>query len=150
MSETEYLIGTSGWSYDHWKNLFYPPDLPHNKWISYYAKHLPTVELNMSFYRTPFNNMVRSWLKRTPENFVFTLKASRYITHIKRLKDICESLEKTRQLVKRFSPKAQCVLYQLPPDFKKTPETRHRLTAFLALLSDDSDQVIEFRHNSWW
>jgi uncharacterized protein YecE (DUF72 family) len=147
---TQFLVGTSGWSYDHWQPGFYPPDLPKSEWLSYYSQTFPTVELNMSFYRTPFSNMIRSWLQRTPADFIFTVKASRYITHVKRLQNVADSVRKNDELTVKFSPKGQCVLYQLPPSLPYTAETRERILKLLDMVNPAMDTTIEFRHPSWW
>lgn len=85
-------IGTSGWSYEHWKGPFYPADLANERMLDYYVEHLRSVEVNSSFYHLPQKDMLRQWRKAVPEDFVFTIKASRYITHMKKLKDAAESV----------------------------------------------------------
>ena len=83
----EYYIGTSGWHYDHWRERFYPGDLPKSRWLDFYSKQFSTVELNNSFYRLPSENAFSNWKESTPADFVFSVKVSRFITHVKRLKD---------------------------------------------------------------
>ena len=142
------LIGTSGYVYTHWrKGIFYPRDLPARLELPYYAERFPTVELNNPFYRLPTPEMFRTWRKVTPKGFVFAVKASRYITHIKRLRD-CEApiallLERARELKSKLGP----ILFQLPPTMKIDPD---RLSAFLAILPRRLRWVMEFRHPSWF
>jgi hypothetical protein len=87
-------IGTSGWVYPHWREVFYPTKLPTAKWLSHYTQHFPTVELNNSFYRLPSERAFRGWREKTPQGFLFAVKANRYITHMKKLRDAGEPLEK--------------------------------------------------------
>jgi uncharacterized protein YecE (DUF72 family) len=89
-------IGTSGWNYNHWRELFYPKDCAKSKWLEFYAKHYETVELNASFYGLPKPQTFENWRDRTPDNFLWAVKANRYITHIKRIKDIREPLQRCR------------------------------------------------------
>lgn len=90
----KYYIGTSGWHYEDWKGLFYPHDLPKSKWLEFYARHFHTVELNNSFYRLPSEKAFVNWGEASPESFTFAVKVSRFITHIKRLKDVEEPMQK--------------------------------------------------------
>jgi uncharacterized protein YecE (DUF72 family) len=112
-------IGTSGWHYEDWSGRFYPPDLPKSKWLEYYSGHFDTVEINNTFYHLPKETTFQNWRKKAPNNFIFTVKANRYITHVKRLKDPPEPLvrfyERANILQKHLGP----VLYQLPPNFHK-------------------------------
>ena len=140
------LIGCSGWSYESWNGSYYPPDLRASERLSYYAKDFPTVEINMSFYRTPFENLLRSWAKKVPPRFYFAAKGSRRITHYRRLKD-CR--EEVRNFFERFAllPQLSCVLWQLPPSLKYDASL---LDEFCRLLPSHHRQAIEFRHLSWW
>jgi len=141
------LIGTSGWSYEHWRSVFYPSSLPRGEWLNYYATHFNTVELNSSFYHLPFEGMIKSWRKRTPENFIFAVKGHRTITHIKKLKGIEESLSLFYQRIEILKEKLGTILFQLPPSLHYNPQL---LESFLTLLSSfPHKHVIEFRHNSW-
>jgi len=141
-----YLIGCSGWSYESWKEIYYPESLKQGEWLSYYAREFPTVEINMSFYRLPFENMIRSWARKVPPRFYFAAKGSRRITHYQRLKD-CEDEIKT--FFDRFAllPQLSCVLWQLPPSIHFDPEL---LEGFCYALPAHLRQAIEFRHVSWW
>ena len=140
-------IGTSGWHYAHWEGLFYPPRLPKSKWFEHYAEHFDTVEINNTFYQLPKEETFKNWHKQAPKNFLYTVKANRYITHIKRLKAPQESLERfferARLLKKNLGP----VLYQLPPNFHKNLD---RLGNFIKFLPEDQTAVFEFRHESWF
>ena len=92
---SEVRIGCSGWNYQHWRNgVFYPPRLPASKWLQFYAEHFDTVEVNATFYRLPRPSAVANWVAQTPPNFVFAIKMSRYVTHIKRLTGVNESLRR--------------------------------------------------------
>ncbi|MCS7207788.1 MAG: DUF72 domain-containing protein [Dehalococcoidia bacterium] len=139
-------IGTSGWHYPHWRGLFYPSDLSPSRWLAYYAQHFPTVELNAPFYRLPSERAVRSWAEGVPSGFRFAVKASRWITHIKRLAggaELALFLERVRFLGKALGP----ILYQLPPTMRRDTQ---RLEGFLTRLPRDMCHAIEFRHPSWF
>ncbi|MCA1726633.1 MAG: DUF72 domain-containing protein, partial [Actinobacteria bacterium] len=114
-------IGTSGWQYAHWKERFYPKGLPQKAWLEYFVERFPTVEINNSFYMTPKPASYEGWRDRTPEGFVFAVKAHRYITHIKRLKDPEESVERFMSGARLLGPKLGPVLYQFPPNFAAEP-----------------------------
>ncbi len=141
-----YLIGTSGWHYEGWRGRFYPEDLSPKKWLSFYAEHFPTVELNNSFYHLPTEAAFRAWHDATPANFTFAVKASRFITHIKRLKDPAEPLSNFMSRAARLEDKLGPVLYQLPPGFHRDDA---RLAEFLEKLPVGR-HAIEFRHDSWF
>lgn len=141
------LIGTSGWSYRHWAGAFYPEDLPSKLWLEHYADHFTTVELNASFYHLPKERTVERWRERTPEGFVFSLKASRYITHRKRLVDVAEPLSRFYSIAGLLEEKLGPVLFQLPPFMHYDPE---RLDRFLGELDGERMNVVEFRHGSWF
>lgn len=143
-------IGTSGWSYEHWIGNFYPKELERAKWLEFYSENFNTVELNMSYYRIPFPNMIKGWYKKIPENFKFTFKASRFITHVKKLKNINKVLKKFYKLTEMMEEKLGCILFQLPPSFKKNQDTLERLKNFLKKLDKTKRNIIEFRHESWW
>jgi uncharacterized protein YecE (DUF72 family) len=141
-------IGTSGWTYDGWRGPFYPPDVPKRAWLEFYGTQFPTTEVNGSFYRTPSLEAVRAWRDATPKNFLFAWKASKFITHWKRLNENCDNsiaLMETR--LKALSPKAGPVLFQLPPQFSKN---RERLAQFLTMLPRCYPYAFEFRHASWY
>ena len=142
-------VGCSGWNYAHWRDgVFYPPRLPPRRWLDYYAQHFDTVEVNSTFYRLPKEAAVANWVEQSPSDFLFAVKASRYLTHIKRLLDLGPGLdrfyERIRPLVR--SPKLGPVLWQLPATFRRDDE---RLANALAALPPGR-HCFEFRHPSWF
>ena len=140
-----YYIGTSGWHYDDWRGVFYPEKLPKKDWLAFYAGRFPTVELNYSFYRLPKESAFEGWHDNTPAGFCIAVKASRYITHVKRLKDIEEPLNNFMSRAALLKEKLGPVLYQLPSSFHRDDV---RLAEFLEKLPG-GQHVIEFRHASW-
>ncbi|HUR43699.1 MAG TPA: DUF72 domain-containing protein [Aestuariivirga sp.] len=141
-------IGTSGWTYDGWRGLFYPKEIPKRLWLPYYATQFATTEINASFYRTPTLETVQAWSENTPHNFTFAWKASKFITHWKRLSAKSENsiaLMETRLDV--LGPKGCLVLFQLPPSFL---EDKGRLDAFIHMLPRSRRYAFEFRHRSWY
>lgn len=142
------FIGTSGWSYPHWKGVFYPEGLSQGKWLEHYTKFFNTVELNVTFYRLVQSKTFQNWHKRTPKDFCFVAKGSRFITHIKKLKGINEPLGLFIDRVSGLKEKLAIVLWQLPPSFKKDLK---RLKSLLKLLKKtETAQVFEFRNDSWF
>jgi uncharacterized protein YecE (DUF72 family) len=139
-------IGTSGWIYNHWAEVFYPRDCPKAKWLEFYATHFRTVELNASFYRLPKPQTFENWRKRTPDDFLWAVKASRYITHIKRLKEPAESLERLYHSVEALEEKLGPILFQLPPSLSFHEEVFGR---FCQHLKKDRVHALEVRHPSW-
>lgn len=139
-------IGTSGWIYAHWQGRFYPEDLPKAKWLEYYAQEFDTVELNASFYRLPRETTFKNWFKRTPEGFLWALKASRYITHIKRLSEINGALQRFYDRSVHLGSKLGPLLFQLPPSL---PYDTRLAQTFLAQLNPSFRHAIEVRHPSW-
>ena len=140
------FVGTSGWQYGDWKERFYPKGLPQREWLPYFAERFPTVEINNTFYMLPKPETFSSWRLRTPDDFVFVVKASRYITHIRRLRDCREPLSRFSRNARRLGRKLGPVLFQLPPNFEADPG---RLEAFLRLLPRTMRAAFEFRHPSW-
>jgi uncharacterized protein YecE (DUF72 family) len=142
------LIGTSGWHYDSWRGPFFPAGLPIKHQLQYYASQFSTVELNGVFYRTPTPDAVKSWREQTSDDFVFAWKASKFITHWKRLsQSSINSLELLEDRLSLLGDKAGPVLFQLPPNF---PADASRLNSFLRLLSKKRRYSFEFRHPSWY
>ena len=141
------LVGTSGWSYKEWKGSFYPPKLPAEEMLRFYAGHFPTVEVNNSFYRIPAERVLATWAGQVPEAFRFVLKASRRVTHNNRLNDEDGSLAYFLRAVNPLGERLGPTLFQLPPTFKKDLD---RLRNFLALLPRRWSAAIEFRHPSWF
>ena len=142
----EIRIGTSGWNYPHWKDIFYPSKLAKAKWLEFYATQFDTVELNATFYRIPSEKTFQNWYKRTPSNFLWSLKANRTITHIKKLKDVQEPLDKFYQLISCLKEKLGVVLFQLPPSLVFEEEL---LRDFCTLLDPRYRYTLEVRHKSW-
>jgi uncharacterized protein YecE (DUF72 family) len=140
-------IGTSGWKYSHWKGLFYPEDLKAKDEFSYYRKYFDTVELNNPFYRLPPKETFIKWRKEVPENFVFAVKASRFITHMKKLSDPKESLHDFLHNIKGLNEKLGVVLFQLPPSWQINPE---RLEQFMKALPPKIRCTFEFRNSTWY
>lgn len=142
------LIGTSGWHYDSWRGPFFPTGLPLKHQLQYYASQFQTTELNGVFYRTPTNDAVKSWRAQTGKNFVFAWKASKFITHWKRLShNSVNSLELVEERLSLLGNKAGPILFQLPPNFKADAD---RLVSFFGLLSKTRRYSFEFRHPSWY
>ena len=119
MNSAKLYIGTSGWYYDSWAGNFYPEDLNKNKWLEYYCQYFNTVEINSSFYHLTRKETFNNWALQTPDNFVFTIKASRYITHIKKLVDCLEPFKKLLDAALGLGSKLGLFLFQLPPNLKK-------------------------------
>ena len=141
-----YYIGTSGWHYDHWQDRFYPKTLTKAKWLEFYASHFTTVELNNSFYRLPSETAFTTWYDSSPANFTFAVKVSRFITHIKRLRNSEEAVDNFISRAKILAEKLGPLLYQLPPNMHRNDEI---LESFLSTLPQGMKHVFEFRHQSW-
>jgi len=142
----QYYIGTSGWHYDHWRHLFYPDKLPKAKWLEFYSRHFTTVELNNSFYRLPSEEAFANWRDSSPANFTFAVKVSRFITHIKRLKNSEEPVDTFLGRAEILKEKLGPLLYQLPPNMHRDDG---RLESFLSILPRGLKHTLEFRHESW-
>lgn len=143
-------VGLSGWSYAHWRDgVFYPPRLPASRWLESYAERFDTVEVNSTFYRLPRTEAVARWLEQTPPGFLFAVKASRYLTHVKRLRDLGPGLERFLERIEPLlgSPKLGPLLWQLPPTFRRDHE---RLADALARLPRELRHCLEFRDASWF
>lgn len=150
-------IGTSGWVYPHWEGIFYPEDLLSKDKLKYFSQHFKTAEINYSFYHLPRPSTYQNWYNQTPEDFLFAVKASRFITHIKRLKGVKTAwktfLENTLHLKEKLGP----ILFQFPPSFKATEENIKRLENFLKATRKRTLKTMvlnvrfafEFRHKSW-
>ncbi len=139
-------IGTSGWNYDHWIGEYYPDAIDKKKMLETYIKEFQTVEVNNTFYQLPDKKKITTWLETVPDNFIFSVKASRYITHMKKLKDPEESTGKFFKGIKEFGEKIGPVLFQLPGHWNANEE---RLKNFLKALPDGYRYAFEFRDQSW-
>ena len=148
MAEPRLWTGTSGFSYKEWKGSFYPEKLPANRMLEYYSQQLASVEINNTFYRLPRAEMLEKWAAQVPDDFAFVLKASRRITHMKRLKDAGDPLEYlVTTAVAALGARLGPILFQLPPYLRKDVE---RLRDFLAIVPDTVRAAFEFRHESWF
>jgi uncharacterized protein YecE (DUF72 family) len=146
---TRLLAGASGYSFKEWKGTFYPDKIDAEAMLPFYSERLPTVEINNTFYRMPKTSVLANWASITPDDFRFSIKASRRITHIARLKveSAKDSVDYLYKNLSALGPKRGPVLFQLPPNLKKDLP---RLTAFLSLLPDDHRAAFEFRNETWF
>ncbi|HZQ66321.1 MAG TPA: DUF72 domain-containing protein [Gaiellaceae bacterium] len=141
-------VGCSGWNYPHWRGVVYPDGLPARRWLEHYATLLDTVEVNTTFYRLPALSAVEGWVRESPDEFLFAVKASRFLTHMKRLTDMGEPVRRFYERIDPLvrSPKLGPVLWQLPGNFRRDDE---RLASALAALPAGR-HCFEFRHASWF
>jgi len=144
-------LGTSGWSYKDWGKRFYPLGLPAKAQLIYLARHFDSVEINASFYKLPLAKTFLNWHDVTPDNFRFAVKASRMITHLKRLSDVEDSWELFLERAGNLRDKLGVILLQFPPSFKRTPETLERLETFFSYaLTPGRRLALELRHATWF
>ncbi|WP_029522003.1 DUF72 domain-containing protein [Persephonella sp. KM09-Lau-8] len=142
------FIGTSGFFYWGWKGKFYPAELKPSQWFEFYASKFNTVEINSTFYNFPKKSNLKRWYKISPENFLFSVKVSKQITHIKRLKDTKQKMEDFYSIVSEaLGEKLGAILFQMPPSFKYSEENLSRI---LDIVNPQFTNVFEFRHKSWW
>ncbi|MBW3622577.1 MAG: DUF72 domain-containing protein [Armatimonadetes bacterium] len=141
-------VGTSGWVYKHWMGLFYPQKMKGEQQLSFYTQHFDTVEVNYSFYHLPERSVFENWRRQTPKGFLFAVKGSRFLTHMKKLKDPEEPLERLMERAAGLGEKLGPILFQFPHFW---PLHLERLVPFLELLKAWPDQrfTFEFRHQSW-
>ena len=139
-------IGTSGWTYKHWKGTFYPLKWPETKWLEYYSRHFDTVELNASFYRLPKRITFENWKARSPDNFLWSVKGSKFITHIRRLENPAEPLDRLYDAAAGLGEKLGVILFQLPPSLTFDEEV---FRDFCELLNPQVRHALEVRHPSW-
>jgi uncharacterized protein YecE (DUF72 family) len=139
-------VGTSGWQYRDWRGSFYPADLPQRGWLAFYASGFSTVEVNNSFYRLPEPETFDRWRRETPEGFVMAVKASRFVTHLKRLRDAEEAIDRLWERSTRLGPRLGPILFQLPPRFPPDPD---RLSRVLRALPRRMRAAFEFRDERW-
>ncbi len=147
MGKTSQLyIGTSGWSYDSWIGDFYPKGTSKGDMLEYYVQQFETAEINATFYRLPFENMVKGWNNKAPEDFSYSVKGSRQITHYSKMNDVEEYLDRFLGRIGQLGEPLGTIFWQFPPSFKKDLA---RLSGFLELLPEDHTYAFEFRHVSW-
>lgn len=141
-------IGCSSFNSSYWKEIFYPKDLPRNQWFEFYCRHLNTYEMNGTFYRFPRLKTLQDLYDKTPDDFLFSVKAPKEITHIRLFID-CQTLLKNfyERCAEGLQDKLACILFQFPPSYHYTPE---RLEFIIGQLDLNFKNVIEFRHESWW
>ncbi|MEA2038994.1 MAG: DUF72 domain-containing protein [Thermodesulfobacteriota bacterium] len=144
--ERNIRIGTSGWNYPHWREIFYPVECPKSKWLEYYTRHFDTVELNATFYGLPKPETFGKWKQRTPDDFLWAVKANRYITHTKRLKEPEESLGRFYKAAISLQEKLGPVLFQLPPSLSFDEQD---FEVFCQSLNQSQRHALEIRHHSW-
>ncbi len=140
-------VGTSGWQYAHWKRVFYPQRLPQRAWLAYFAEHFQTVEVNNTFYNLPAASVFEHWKQVTPNDFIFALKLSRYLTHVKRLRDPAEPVHRFMDRARALGGKCGPVLLQLPPSLEVDTGL---LDEALSSFSPAVRVAVEFRHESWF
>jgi uncharacterized protein YecE (DUF72 family) len=139
-------IGTSGWHYPHWRGVFYPEKLPTSKWLDHYAQHFDTVELNSTFYRLPLETGLETWREASPKGFTFATKGSRFLTHMKKLKDPVPGIARFFERIDRLERKLGPIVFQLPPFWEVNLE---RLEAFLEALPPRHKYAFELRNPTW-
>jgi uncharacterized protein YecE (DUF72 family) len=141
------IIGTSGWQYRDWRGRFYPPKLAQRLWLEHYVQHFATVESNNAFYRLPELTTFEKWRVRTPPDFRWAVKASRYLTHIKRLREPEEPVHRLMERAAGLGPKLDVILLQLPPTLRADADL---LRECLSRFPDTVRVAVEPRHDSWW
>lgn len=139
-------IGTSGFFYEHWNAVFYPKDVAQDQRLDYYSTFFSTVEINSTFYHLPKEETVKNWTRKVPQSFIFSIKASRFITHQKRLLDSQDTLPPFFEKIKLLKEKCGPILFQLPPSFQRDDK---RLETFISHLPSHYRYVFEFRHPTW-
>lgn len=142
-----HFIGCSGWFYWHWKGIFYPQDIPQSKWFQHYIKYFDTVELNSPFYHWPKQSTAKTWYRQAPEDFVYTLKVNRLVTHIKKFKGTSRLVKDFYKLGDELKEKMGCFLFQLPPSLRYS---ENKLKEIVEQLDPEKKNVVEFRHVSWF
>jgi uncharacterized protein YecE (DUF72 family) len=140
-------VGCSGWVYKHWRGILYPEGLPQTRWFHRYGEEFDTVEINASFYRVPKPETFDAWRHKAPEGFRYAVKVNRFITHLKKLVGVEDTLSEFLALARRLGPTLGPLLYQLPPSLKLDLD---RLETFLKLIPKDLSNVFEFRNKDWY
>jgi uncharacterized protein YecE (DUF72 family) len=153
------VIGTSGWQYKDWRDVLYPAGVPQARWLEYYARTFPAVENNGTFYRLPGSQAFAAWRERTPDGFTMAVKASRYLTHVRRLRDPAEPVARLLGAAVHLGPRLGPVLLQLPPNMSADAGALDGVLAAFARFEPPADApplreairvAVEFRHASWW
>jgi uncharacterized protein YecE (DUF72 family) len=153
------VIGTSGWQYQDWRDVLYPPGVPQSRWLECYARTFPTVENNGTFYRLPGAGAFAAWRERTPDGFIMVVKASRYLTHIRRLHDPAEPVGRLLSAAVHLGPRLGPILLQLPPTMTADHDALDSVLAAIASFRPPGNApagvpgirvAVEFRHESWW
>lgn len=151
--EGHLFAGTSGWVYPHWKGMFYPGNLPEKEKLNFFSRHFNSVELNYSFYRLPKPEIFQTWREKTPPGFIFSVKVSRFITHIKRMNEIDKSWMDFLKKAKELSGKLGPFLFQFPPNFRMNEKNFIRIEYFFSRFLGRKRKIIrfafEFRDKSW-
>jgi len=149
------IIGTSGWQYRDWRGVLYPAGVPQRRWLEHYGQQYQTVENNNSFYRLPARETFAGWRERTPDDFVMAVKASRFLTHVRRLRDPAGPAARLLEAADGLGPKLGPVLLQLPPTLKASPDDLDACLRAFRAAADDLGRppprvTVEPRHESWW
>lgn len=148
MSAKNIHIGCSSFYNAKWKNIFYPANIPSAKWFEFYCQHFNTFEINATFYKFPTLRVLENWYKKSPDGFIYSVKAPKVITHIKKFLECKPEIDKLYALCKQgLSDKLGCILFQLPPSFHYSPE---KLNLIIESLNPNFKTAVEFRHQSWW
>ena len=141
-------IGCSGFYYDDWREFFYPEDMPKSRWFEYYTRHFDTLELNVTFYRFPKPETFEGWYRKSPDDFKFSVKAPRLVTHYKQFNDTATMMAGYYETIADgLKEKLGCILFQLPP---RTTYSEEKLEKILDTIDTQYTNVLEFRHESWW
>jgi uncharacterized protein YecE (DUF72 family) len=144
----DWRIGCSGFYYREWKEIFYPIGLAQKNWFEYYCQHFNTIEINSSFYKMPGPKSFTTWFEKSPNDFLFTIKAPRLITHYKKFNDVTSLVNDFYGTIREgLQHKLGCVLFQMPPSYSFTPE---RLEQIIQNMDPNFNNVLEFRHGTWW
>jgi uncharacterized protein YecE (DUF72 family) len=141
------VVGTSGWQYRDWRGVFYPEGLAQRAWLEHYARVFPAVEVNNAFYRLPERSVFERWREQTPDGFVVVVKVSRYLTHVRRLRDPAEPVARLTSRADGLGPRLGAYLLQLPPTLRAAPDL---LDACLACFPAGARVAVEPRHETWW
>lgn len=144
--KVKYYIGTCGWSYYSFKNFLYPPETKPKEWLTIYSQYFNTVEINVTFYKTPTARTFKKWYEETPKDFIFSVKAPKIITHLKKLKEVEDDLKTFLQTISPLKEKAKILLFQLPPSFKYNKDLFEK---FFKILPSDYYNIIEIRNISF-